>query len=84
MAFIYSIKDTYRAAVEAASGGKNTVMYDDQGNPSIMVVIPKFYLNDVITGAPHTVHPAFVVNGIEKECNLYKQVPKHSSEWKGI
>ena len=67
MAFIYSIKDTYRAAVEAASGGKNTVMYDDQGNPSIMVVIPKFYLNDVITGAPHTVHPAFVVNGIEKD-----------------
>ena len=66
MAFIYSIKDTYRAAVEAATGGKNTVLYDDQGNPSIMVVIPKFYLDDVITGAPHTVHPAFIVNGVEK------------------
>jgi sulfatase modifying factor 1 len=66
MAFIYSIKDTYRAAVEAATGGKNTVMYDDQGNPSIMVVIPKFYLDDVITGAPHTAHPAFIVNGVEK------------------
>ena len=66
MAFIYSVKDTYRAAVEAATGGKNTVLYDDQGNPSIMVVIPKFYLDDVITGAPHTVHPAFIVNGVEK------------------
>lgn len=66
MGFIYSIKDTYRAAVEAATGGKNTVLYDDQGNPSIMVVIPKFYLDDVITGAPHTVHPAFIVNGVEK------------------
>lgn len=41
-------------------------MYDDQGNPSIMVVIPKFYLDDVITGASHTVHPAFIVNGVEK------------------
>lgn len=66
MAFIYSVKDTYRAAVEAATGGKNTVLYDDQDNPSIMVVIPKFYLDDVITGAPHTVHPAFIVNGVEK------------------
>jgi sulfatase modifying factor 1 len=66
MAFIYSVKDTYRAAVEAATGGKNTVLYDDQGNPSIMVVIPKFYLDDVITGASHTVHPAFIVNGVEK------------------
>ncbi|WP_027625518.1 SUMF1/EgtB/PvdO family nonheme iron enzyme [Clostridium lundense] len=66
MAFIYSIKDTYRAAVEAATGGKNTVIYDDKGNPSIMVVIPKFYLDEVITGAPHTVHPAFIVNGVEK------------------
>lgn len=66
MAFIYSIKDTYRAAVEAATGGKNTVLYDDKGSPSVMVVIPKFYLDDVIAGAPHTVHPAFIVNGVEK------------------
>ena len=29
MAFIYSIKDTYRAAVEAATGGKNTVLYEE-------------------------------------------------------
>ncbi|KGK88050.1 SUMF1/EgtB/PvdO family nonheme iron enzyme [Clostridium sp. HMP27] len=68
MAFIYSIKDTYRAAVEAATGGKNTVLYDDKGNPSVMVVIPKFYLDEVIPGAPHTIHPAFIVNGIEKPC----------------
>lgn len=66
MAFVFSIKDTYRQAVEAASGGKNTVMYDDQGYPSIMVRIPKFYLDEVIPGAPHQVHPAFIVNGVEK------------------
>jgi hypothetical protein len=66
MSFIYSVKDTYRAAVEAATGGKNTVMYDDQGYPSIMVCIPKFYMDDVIAGATHQVMPAFIVNGVEK------------------
>ncbi|MEA5008210.1 SUMF1/EgtB/PvdO family nonheme iron enzyme [Clostridium tyrobutyricum] len=66
MSFIYSIKDTYRAAVEAATGGKNTVMHDDKGYPSIMVCIPKFYLDEVIDGAPHIAHPAFIVNGVEK------------------
>ena len=35
----FSIKDTYRAQVEAITGGKNTVMYDDYGNPNIMVLI---------------------------------------------
>lgn len=81
MAFIYSIKDTYRAAVEAATGGKNTVMYDDQGNPSIMVVIPKFYLDEVITGAAHVVHPAFVVNGVEKDAiyiSKYQNIVQNS------
>ena len=66
MAFVFSIKDTYRQAVEAATGGNNTVMYDDLGNPSIMVRVPKFYLDEVITGATHVAHPAFIVNGIEK------------------
>lgn len=67
MAFIYSIKDTYRAAVEAATGGKNTVMYDDKGNPSVMVVIPKFKISDVINGGSTATHPAFIVNGVEKD-----------------
>jgi hypothetical protein len=67
MAFIYSVKDTFRASVESASGGKNTVLYDDKGQPSIMVAIPKFYLDEVIPGAPHTVHPAFIVNGVVKD-----------------
>jgi len=66
MPFVLSIKDTYRQAVESATGGKNTVMYDDKGNPSIMVCIPKFNLSDVIAGAPNTPHPAFVVNGVVK------------------
>jgi hypothetical protein len=66
MPFVFSIKDAYRQAVEAASGGKNTVLYDDLGQPSIMVRIPKFLLSDVIAGAPSTPHPAFIVNGVTK------------------
>lgn len=66
MPFILSMKDTYRQSVEAASNGKNTVMYDDEGNPSIMVCIPRFNLSDVIDGAPNTPHPAFIVDGVVK------------------
>ena len=36
------IKDPYRMAVEGASGGRNTVIYDDFGIPSQMVIIPRF------------------------------------------
>lgn len=66
MPFVFSIKDTYRQAVEAQTGGRNTVMYDDKGNPSIMVRVPKFTLSEVLDGAPNQVHPAFIVNGVEK------------------
>jgi len=66
MAFVVSVKDSLRQSVEMASGGKNTVMYDDKGNPSIMVCIPKFNLSDVIDGAPNKPHPAFIVNGVVK------------------
>ena len=44
MAFVVSVKDSLRQSVEMATDGKNTVMYDDKGNPSVMVCIPKFNL----------------------------------------
>jgi hypothetical protein len=58
--------DDLRLAVEALSGGKNTVIFDDLGMPSIMVRIPKFMTSDVIDGAPQDVHPAFTVDSVEK------------------
>lgn len=67
MTYIMSPKDTFRQAVEAASGGKNTVLYDDKGYPSVMVRIPRFNLSDVIDGAPATPHPAFIVNNEVKD-----------------
>lgn len=45
----------------------NYLIYDDVGKPSVMVAVPKFYLDEVINGASHTVHPAFIVNGVEQD-----------------
>ena len=59
--------DNLKLQVEALSGGKNTVLLDDLGMPSIMVRIPKFKICDVIEGGPDVTHPAFIINGVEKD-----------------
>lgn len=59
--------DDMKLAVEALSGGKNTVVFDDIGMPSIMVILPKMFSNAICTGATETVHPAFILDGVEKE-----------------
>ncbi|NPV89800.1 MAG: SUMF1/EgtB/PvdO family nonheme iron enzyme [Firmicutes bacterium] len=43
----------------------NELIFDTFGKPSMMVKIPKFYLDEVITGAPHVPLPAFVIDGVE-------------------
>lgn len=60
------VKDELRAAVEATSGGRQTVLYTASGQPSVMNVIPKFLVQDIDAGLGSGVHPAFIVNGIEK------------------
>lgn len=37
----------HKKAIEDASGGRNTIIVDDQGNPNIMVRIPRFTYEDV-------------------------------------
>lgn len=44
----------------------NSIITDDKGLPSVMVFIPKFKMSDVITGGSDSVHPAFIVDGVEK------------------
>ena len=61
----FTIKDPYRQAVEAASGGRNTVRYDDKGYPSVLVCIPKFNLEDVASDIGTGVHPMFLYHGKE-------------------
>lgn len=65
----------YREAVEAASSGKNTVKYDAQGNPNVMVWINKFNSEDVNQAILERhgvdlqlgtgVFPAFIKNGVQ-------------------
>lgn len=45
----------------------NVLLYDEVGDPSVMVRIPKFKISDVITGGSDSTHPAFIVNGVEKD-----------------
>lgn len=59
-------KDTLRASVEAATGGKVTVLYDDKGYPSYMNIIPKFNVEDVDPLLGTGVHPMFLKGGVEK------------------
>ena len=61
-------KDHLRTSVEAATGGKVTVLYDNKGYPSYMVVVPKFNIEDIMGASTWGtgVHPAFKVGGVEK------------------
>ena len=63
MAFI---RDAYRQQVEAASGGRQTVLYTAKGQPSIMNVIPAFNLEDIDASLGTGVHPAFIAGGVQK------------------
>ena len=42
---------------------ENYIITDKLGNGSVMVYIEKFFLDDVIDGASHILHPAFIVDG---------------------
>lgn len=59
--------DGMKLAVEALSGGKNTVIFDDMGMPSVMVAVPKMTMAQLIDGGSQNAHPAFSVNGVEKD-----------------
>lgn len=63
MAFI---RDAYRQQVEAASGGRQTVLYTAKGQPSIMSIFPAFNLEGIDASLGTGVHPMFVVGGVRK------------------
>ena len=63
------IPDTLRKQVELSTQGKNTVLYNANGDPSIMMPIYKFRYEDLgFAGDPFGtgVATAFMVNGVEK------------------
>ena len=63
---IINVRDMLRAEIEAVSGGRNTIVRDANGNPHVMVVIPKFRLQDIDASLGTGVHPAFIAGGVEK------------------
>lgn len=58
--------DDFKLAVEAVSGGENTVIFDDVGMPSVMVPLPKMKYSDLIKDGSENTHPGFIVNSVEK------------------
>lgn len=51
------------ARVRDVSQGRNACLFDDQGNPSIMVRVPAYTLDLVGLGGYRALHPAFIVGG---------------------
>lgn len=65
--------DQFAAAVKEISGGKNIVLLDDLGLPSVYVPINKMKLSDLIAGGSKNIHPAFSVDGVEKNAFYYSK-----------
>jgi hypothetical protein len=66
MTIIYT-PDALRRQTEAATDGKVTVLYDSKGLPSFMHILNKFNMQDIDPLLGTGVHPAFMVNGVEKD-----------------
>lgn len=69
------VKDQLRATVEAASGGRATVLYTAAGNPSYMNIIPAFNKEDISANCGTGRHEAFIVNGVNKSEIFYGTYP---------
>ena len=65
--------DQFAAAVKEISGGKNIVLLDDLGLPSVYVPINKLKNSEIISGGSENIHPAFSVNGVEKSRFFYSK-----------
>jgi hypothetical protein len=74
------VRDMLRARVEAASGGRNTIVRDVYDVPHVMVVLPKFLLSDIVATWPSEPHQAFVVGGaVKSEILIGKYLASQSS-----
>ena len=66
MALIINLPDTLRKSVEAATQGRNTVIYTAKGQPCFMYVLPKYTVQSIDASLGTGTHPAFIVDGNEK------------------
>jgi len=77
----FSMKDSLRASVEFASNGKNTVLYDEHNNPSIMVIIPRFKKEHIDPSLGTGTHEAFIVHGREVPEIFYPKYANTIPDW---
>lgn len=66
MPLVINAPDVLRKSVEAASAGRNTVIYTATGQPCFMYVLPKFQVETIDASLGTGTHPAFIVGGVEK------------------
>lgn len=59
--------DQFAAAVSEISGGKNVVLLDDVGLPSVYVPFNKVKASELISSGKENAHPAFFVDSVEKD-----------------
>lgn len=65
--------DQFAAAVSEISGGKNVVLLDDLGLPSVYVPVNKLKVSELISNGSENIHPAFSVGGVEKDRFFYSK-----------
>lgn len=58
-----SALDDLKSCVELLSGGRDTVLIDDRGRPSIMVYIPAMLQSELDPSLPEELHPVFYSGG---------------------
>lgn len=66
MPLVINAPDALRKSVEAASAGRNTVIYTATGQPCFMYVLPKFQVETIDASLGTGTHPAFIVGGVER------------------
>lgn len=59
-------RNDLRASVEAATGGRVTVLYTEKGQASYMYKVPLFNREDIDPGLGDGAHPMFIMDGVEK------------------
>ena len=67
MPLTINIPDTLRKSVEAASAGKNTVLYTAKGQPCYMAILRHDDMAAANAALGISRHPAFILNGVNKD-----------------
>ena len=70
-----SVPDSLRMSVEAASGGRQTVLYTAKGQPTYMNIIPQIDGPSLDGTLPAGPHPAFIVGGEVKSSIMIGTYP---------